>query len=139
MEKKKILFICSHNSARSQMAEGLVNCFFNDKFEAYSAGTEAAFVRPQAIKVMKEIGIDISNHRSKHMKEFFGSKFDLAVTVCDNAQKICPIFPGAKKNIHKSFPDPSAATGTEEQKLKVFREIRKQIQKWLEEELINLI
>jgi arsenate reductase len=137
--KKTILFICTHNSARSQMAEGLINSFFNDKFKAYSAGTEVAFVRPQTITVMKEIGIDISNHRSKHMKEFYGTKFDLAITVCDKAQKICPVFPGAKKNIHKSFLDPSAAMGTEEQKLEVFREVRDQIRKWLEEDLISLL
>jgi len=137
--KKKILFICTHNSARSQMAEGLANSLFNDKLEAYSAGTEVAFVRPQAIEVMNEIGIDISNHRSKHIKEFYGTKFDLAITVCDNAQKICPVFPGAKQNIHKSFLDPSTAIGTEEQKLHVFREVRDQIRRWLEEDLIKLI
>ena len=114
MEKKRILFICTHNSARSQMAEGMINSLYNDKFEAYSAGTEVAFVKPMAIEVMKEIGIDISNHRSKHIREFYGIEFDLVVTVCDNAQKICPVFPGAKKMIHKSFPDPSGVSGTEE-------------------------
>ncbi|MFW9830104.1 MAG: arsenate reductase ArsC, partial [Candidatus Thorarchaeota archaeon] len=136
MERKKILIICTHNSARSQMAEGLINTLYNDKFEAYSAGTEVSEVRQQAVKVMKEIGIDISHHYSKHMKDFYGTKFDLAITVCDNAKKICPVFPGAKQNLHKAFPDPSAIKGTEEEKLTGFRKVRDQIHQWIKEELI---
>ncbi len=138
MEKKRILFICTHNSARSQMAEGMINSLYNDKFEAYSAGTEVAFVKPMAIEVMKEIGIDISNHRSKHIREFYGIEFDLVVTVCDNAQKICPVFPGAKKMIHKSFPDPSGVSGTEEYKKEIFRKVRDQIISWIKEYLIKI-
>jgi arsenate reductase len=136
MERKKILFICTHNSARSQMAEGLVNAFYNEKFEAFSAGTEVAELRPQAIQVLKEIGIDISHHYSKNMREFYGTEFDLVATVCDNAKKICPVFPGAKKMIHKSFQDPSAATGTEEEILLIFKNVRDLILNWIKEDLI---
>ena len=139
MEKKKILFICTHNSARSQMAEGFVNTFFSDNFEAYSAGTEVAFVRPYAVKVMQEIDVDISKHRSKHMREFYGKGFDLVVTVCDYAKKICPVFPGAKRMIHQSFEDPSSTDGTEEEKLEVYRKVRDQIKNWLVENLNGLI
>ena len=139
MEKKEILFICTHNSARSQMAEGFVNTFFSDNFEAYSAGTEVAFVRPYAVKVMQEIDVDISKHRSKHLREFYGKDFDLVVTVCDNAKKICPVFPGAKRMIHQSFEDPSSAKGTEEEKLEVYRKVRDQIKNWLVENLNGLI
>jgi len=117
------------------MAEGLVNSLFHNKFEAYSAGTELAEVRSQAIQVMEEIGIDISQHYSKLIKTYYGTQFDLLVTVCDNARKVCPVFPGAKNMIHKSFTDPSSANGTEEEKLKVFRTVRDQIKAWLEEYL----
>ncbi len=133
MEKKKILFICTHNSARSQMAEGFVNTFFSDNYEAYSAGI--AFVRPYAIKVMQEISVDISKDRSKHLSAFYGKDFDLVVTVCDNAKKICPVFPGAKRMIHQSFENPSSAKGTEEEMLKVYRKVRDQIKNWLVENL----
>jgi len=139
MEKKKILFICTHNSARSQMAEGFVNKFFSENYEAYSAGTKVAFVRPYAIKVMQEIGVDISKHRSKHLRMFYGKDFDLVVTVCDNAKKICPVFPGAKRMKHQSFEDPSSANGTEEEKIKVYRKVRDQIKIWLVENLNGLI
>ncbi len=118
------------------MAEGLINELYNDKFDAYSAGTEVSEVRSEAIKVLKEIGIDISDHYSKHLKDFYGIKFDLVITVCDNAKKICPVFPGAKKMIHKGFPDPSAFQGTKEEKLAVFRELRDQIYSWIKEDLI---
>jgi arsenate reductase len=136
MPRKKILIICTHNSARSQMAEGLINAFYSDKFEAYSAGTEVSEVKTQAIEVLKEFGIDISHHYSKHMRDFYGTKFDLAITVCDNAKKVCPVFPGANKNLHKSFPDPAAIKGTEEEKLECFRKVRDQIHNWIKEELI---
>ena len=138
MEKKKILFICTHNSARSQMAEGFVNALFSDNYEAYSAGTEVAFIRPYAIKVMHEIGIDISKHHSKHVRMFYGKDFDLVVTVCDNAKKVCPVFPGAKRMIHQSFEDPSSANGTEEEMLEVYRKVRDQIKNWLVENLNGL-
>ena len=136
MGKKKILFICTHNSARSQIAEGLINALYDKDFEAYSAGTEVAEVRPQAIQVLKEIGIDISHHYSKNMRVFYGTEFDLVATVCDNAKKVCPVFPGAKKMIHKSFPDPSTFNGTENEKLLFFRNVRDQIHYWLKEEII---
>jgi arsenate reductase len=135
MDKKKILFICTHNSARSQMGEGIINSMFSKKFEAVSAGTEVSIVKPQAIQVMKEIGIDISDHTSKHLETFYGTVFDLVITVCDNAKKTCPWFPGAKEMIHKSFPDPSSATGSDEEKLQFFRKVRDQILKWIKEEL----
>ena len=137
MEKVKILFICTHNSARSQMAEGIVNSLFNENFEAYSAGTEISFVRPEAIKVMQELGIDISNQYSKHIKEFYGIDFDLVVTVCDNAKQVCPVFPGSKRMIHNSFPDPSDMKGTEKEKLNCYRNIRDQIFNWIKEELVQ--
>lgn len=137
MKKKKILFICTGNSARSQMAEGLVNFFYNDKFEAFSGGTKPSKVNPYAIKAMIEIGIDISNQRSKHFSEFYGIKIDLAMTVCDNAKKVCPVFPGAKNNIHNTFTDPAEAKGTEEEILTIFRNIRDQIHNWIKENIIT--
>ncbi|UCC20167.1 MAG: arsenate reductase ArsC [Promethearchaeota archaeon] len=137
MKKKNLLFICTHNSARSQMAEGLINYLFSDKFEAYSAGTEISIVKPEAIAVMQEIGIDISNHRSKHLREYYGIQFDLVITVCDIAKKVCPVFPGAKKMIHKSFRDPSTAVGREDEKLKIFREVRDEILKWIKTDLVK--
>jgi len=118
------------------MAEGLINSLFSDKFEAVSAGTEISEVKYHAIKVMQELGIDISKQYSKHFKIFYGNQFDLVITVCDNAKKVCPIFPGAKRMIHKSFPDPSLATGSEEEKLNFFREVRDQIFQWIKEELV---
>ena len=135
--KKKILIICTHNSARSQMAEGLINALYNDKFEAYSAGTEVSEVRPQTIQVLKEIDIDISHHYSKHLRDFYGTKFDLVVTVCDNAKKVCPVFPGAKQMIHKSFPDPSSVDGTDDEKLNAFRAVRDQIDNWIKSSLLS--
>jgi arsenate reductase len=136
MEKMKILFICTHNSARSQMAEGLVNALYSEQFEAFSAGTEVAEVRSQAIQVMKEMGIDLSHHYSKNMRTFYGTEFDLVATVCDNAKKVCPVFPGAKKMIHQSFLDPSTVVGTEEEKLLAFRRARDLIHSWIKERII---
>jgi len=132
MDKKvKVLFICTHNSARSQMAEGLANYYLRDKLTAYSAGTEATFVKPHAIKAMAEIGIDISHHRSKTVYEFENDHFDYVVTVCDNAKETCPFFPNGKKYVHKGFKDPSDVNGTEEEKLDAFRKSRDEIKKWL--------
>lgn len=119
------------------MAEGLINFLFSDKFDAYSAGTEVSIVRLQAIKVMQELEIDISDHRSKHLRESYGIKFDLVVTLCENAKKVCLVFPGAKKMIHKSFRDPSIAKSTEEEQLKIFREVRDEILEWIKNELIK--
>ena len=130
--KKKVLFLCTHNSARSQIAEGYMNAKYGDRFEAFSAGTEATRVHPVAIAVMKEIGIDISQHRSKFLDEFFGQGIETVVTVCDSAQGICPFFPGAQEVIHQSFPDPSAFTGTDEEVLAGFRRVRDEITSWID-------
>ena len=137
MEKKKILIICTRNSSRSQMAEGIINVIYNDKFEAYSAGSNPSIVNPYAIKAMSEIGIDISNHRSKSISEFYGTEFDLIVTVCDNAKKFCPTFAGAKKMIHNAFIDPSEAIGSEKEILNVFKTVRDQIHEWIKEFLLK--
>lgn len=136
---KKVLFICSHNSARSQMAEALTNSLLRPEVQAYSAGTKASYVHPIAIQVMREIGIDISNAKSKSTKEFMGQTFDLVVTVCDSAKEECPFFPGAKRYAHSSFEDPAAATGSDEEVLAVFREVRDEIQQWVVNELRGLL
>ena len=125
--KKRILFICTHNSARSQMAEGLVNALYGDRFEAFSAGTEPGQVRRAAVLVMAEIGIDISRHRAKKVDEFIQQKFDFIMTVCDNAQRDCPFFPGGKEYIHRGFEDPAACAGTEDEILACFRRSRDEI------------
>lgn len=129
---KRVLILCTGNSARSQMAEGLLRYDGGGKFAAESAGIEASFVRPQAIAVMREIGIDITGQRSKSLTEFFGEEFDCVITVCDNANERCPIFPGQPQRIHWSFEDPAAATGDEEAKLAVFRRVRDEIRQQLE-------
>ncbi|MDY6960087.1 MAG: arsenate reductase ArsC [Halobacteriota archaeon] len=130
MMVEKILFICTHNSARSQMAEGLVNHLLKGKYHAYSAGTEPTGVNSYATKVMEEIGIDISSHRSKSIDEFRETKFDYVITVCDNAKEVCPFFPGGKQ-IHKSFVDPSTSQGTDEEILSSFRKVRDEIKEWI--------
>jgi arsenate reductase (thioredoxin) len=130
--KKRILFLCTHNSARSQMAEGLFNHLHGDHYQAFSAGTEPGTVHPLAVKVMAEIGIDISTHRSKHVRDFVGQEMDLVVTVCDNAREACPFFPGAKENRHESFPDPAAVGGSDDDKLAAFRATRVAILAWIE-------
>jgi arsenate reductase len=130
--KKKILFICTHNSARSQMAEGYMKAKFSDRYEVFSAGTEATRVHPMAITVMQEIGIDISGYRSKLIDELFGKEIETVVTVCDSAQKACPFFPGAKEEIHQSFPDPSAFSGTDAEIRTGFRRVRDEIIQWID-------
>ena len=130
--KKKILFICTHNSARSQMAEGYMNAKYGDRYEVFSGGTEKGQVHPVAIGVMKEIGIDISDHRSKLIDEFFGKGIETVVTVCDSAQKACPFFPGAKEEIHQGFPDPSAFTGSDDDVRAGFRHVRDEIIQWID-------
>ncbi len=134
---QKVLFLCTHNSARSQMAEGLLRHLAEDRFEVHSAGTEATHVRPQAIAVMEEIGVDISDQESKTLERYLGEPFDYVVTVCDDANEACPVFPGAKHRLHWSFEDPSQATGSEEERLKVFREVRDEIQERIEAELVE--
>jgi len=122
--KKRVLFLCTHNSARSQMAEGLLRHAAGDRFEVFSAGTEETSVNRLAVEAMSEIGIDISSHTSKTLDRFLGEKLDFVVTVCDSANESCPVFPGAMERIHWSFEDPSAATGSHEERLAVFRRIR---------------
>lgn len=130
-EKKRVLILCTGNSARSQMAEGLLRHDGGDKFEVESAGVISSFVRPQAIEAMKEIGIDISNHRSKSVDEFRERKFDYVITVCDNAKENCPFFPANTERIHWSFDDPAEAVGSDEEKLAVFRRVRDEIRERL--------
>jgi len=130
--KKKVLFICTHNAARSQVAEGYMNAKYADRYEVFSAGTEVTRVHPMAIVVMKEIGIDISGHRSKLIDELFGKGIETVVTVCDSAQGACPFFPGAKEVIHQSFPDPSAFTGSDEEARAGFRKVRDEIIRWID-------
>ncbi|HUP64821.1 MAG TPA: arsenate reductase ArsC [Thermoanaerobaculia bacterium] len=130
--KKKILFLCTHNSARSQMAEGLLREMAGDRYEVASAGTERTRVHPLAIEAMREIGIDISGHSSKTLDEFAGETFDAVITVCDRANDSCPIFPGKTERIHWSFDDPSAATGSDAERLQAFRTIRDAIRERLE-------
>jgi arsenate reductase len=126
-EKKRILVVCTGNSARSQVAEGLLRYEGGDRFEVFSAGTHPSYVRPEAIAVMNEIGIDISQHRSKSVDEFRGQSMDVVVTVCNSAKEACPVFPGDAKRLHWPFDDPAAVEGDEEARLAVFRRIRDQI------------
>jgi arsenate reductase len=123
-QPRRVLFVCTHNSARSQMAEGMLRAWGGDRFEAFSAGTEVSTVRPEAITVMAEIGIDISRHRSKSVDEFLGQKFEWVITVCDQARQNCPVFPGVEQTGHWSVEDPSEAAGSEEQRLQTFRRVR---------------
>ncbi len=129
--KKRVLILCTANSARSQMAEGLLRHDAGDGFEVQSAGTCATQVRPEAIQVLKEIGIDISGHRSKTVDEFAGQSFDYVLTVCDRAKESCPVFPGHGNRIHHSFDDPASAQGNEEARLAEFRRVRDQIREYL--------
>jgi arsenate reductase (thioredoxin) len=136
-ERSRVLFLCTHNSARSQMAEGLLRHLAGDRFEAYSAGTEATHVRPLAVRAMDEIGIDISGQESKTLNWYLGEPFDYVITVCDEANEACPFFPGAKNRLHWSFEDPAQATGSEEERLGVFRTARDKIRERIEQELVN--
>lgn len=135
--KLKVLFLCTHNSARSQMAEGLLGHLAGDRFEAYSAGTEATRVRPEALSVMAEIGGDLSGHESKTLERYLGEPFDFVITVCDDANETCPVFPGARKRLHWSLPDPSAARGAREERVEVFRSVRDRLKELIESELVD--
>ena len=135
--RRRVLFLCTHNSARSQMAEGLLRYLAGDRFEVYSAGTEVTRVRPQAIVVMGEIGIDISGQESKALERYLGEPFDYVITVCDDANEACPVFPGAESRLHWSFRDPSQATGGEEERLGVFRSVRDELRERIERELVR--
>ena len=134
MKKKRVLFICTANAARSQMAEGLLRAKYGDRYEAFSAGTRQSKVSIRAIVVMQEIGIDISHHRSKTIAALGGMSFDIAVTLCDNARAFCPIVPGAKKTIHKGFADPHLTPGIEEEVLDGYRKVRDEIATWVDRE-----
>ncbi len=137
--KQRILFLCTHNSARSQMAEGLLRYLDGEQFEALSAGTQATQVRPLAIKAMAELGIDISGHPSKTLERYLNEPFDEVITVCDAAAEACPVFPGAKRQRHWSFPDPAQAKGSEEEQLAVYRRVRDAIRTHIETELLNTV
>ena len=130
--KKKILFICTHNAIRSQMAEGYMKAKYGDRYEVFSGGVEKGQVHPLAIAVMKEIGIDISGQRSKLIDEFYGTGIDTVVTVCDSAKAACPFFPGSKEEIHQGFSDPAAFTGTDEEIWAGFRRVRDEIIRWID-------
>jgi arsenate reductase len=134
--KTRVLFLCTHNSARSQMAEGLLRHFAGDRFEVMSPGTEATSVRPEAIAAMAVLGVDISGQESKTLDRYLSESFDYVVTVCDDANEACPVFPGAKNRLHWSFMDPSRATGSEEDRLAVFRAVRDEILSRIESELL---
>jgi arsenate reductase len=131
MPKERVLILCTGNSARSQMAEGLLRHDFGDRFEVFSAGTKPGHVRPEAITAMRELGIDISDHRSKSVDEFSGQHFDYVLTVCDNAKGSCPIFPSKAVMVHHNFEDPAALQGSEEERLALFRRVRDEIRQYL--------
>lgn len=134
-DRKKVIFICTHNSARSQMAEGILKNLYSDRFEVYSAGTEPSRVNPYAIKAMEEIGIDISGHSSKAIEKFRGKEFDYVITLCGAADESCPSFPNEwGSRLHRGFPDPSRFRGKDEEILAGFRTVRDEIKTWLESE-----
>lgn len=137
-KKPRVLFLCTHNSARSQMAEGYLRSIAGDQYEVASAGTEPAHVNPLAIRAMQEVGIDISGHTSKGVKPFLGDVWHYVITVCDQANEYCPIFPFPSQRLHWGFPDPSRATGTEEERVQAFRRVRDElclkIRAWLAEQ-----
>lgn len=134
--KPKVLFLCTGNSARSQMAEGYLHHTGNDQYEALSAGIEPKGLNPLAMEAMREIGIDISQQKSKDVAALLGTHISYVVTVCDHAKERCPVFPGAFKALHWSFSDPAAATGTHEEKLAAFRSVRDGLIKRIQEELL---
>jgi arsenate reductase len=136
--KKRVLILCIGNSARSQMAEGLLRTLTNGQMEVFSAGTKPSQVNPLAVQVMAERGIDIGQQRSKHLDEYLQQSFDYVITVCDEAAETCPVFPGPAKRIHWNFPDPAAAQGTEDEKRSAFRQVRQSLEatlrEWLSDE-----
>ena len=131
MARQRVLILCTGNSARSQMAQGLLAHDSGDRFEVESAGTRPSRVRPEAIAVMRELGIDISHHRSKHVDELAGQRFDYLLTVCDNARENCPVFSAATIRLHRSFEDPAALEGSEAERLALFRRVRDEIREYL--------
>jgi arsenate reductase len=135
-ERKRVLFVCTHNSARSQMAEGFLRALGGDRYDVASAGTEARGVHPMAIQAMAEAGIDISLQKSKTIDRFVAESFDLVITVCDDAAEACPVFPNARERRHWSFEDPSATLGDDDQRFGVFTAVRDEIRERIERELV---
>ena len=129
--RARVLFLCTHNSARSQMAEGFLRSLAGDRFEVASAGTQATRVHPLAVRAMAEAGIDLSGHTSSTVDQYLEQPWDYVITVCDAANEACPVFPNKSSRLHWSFPDPSQASGTEDQRLEVFRRVRDQIKRRL--------
>jgi arsenate reductase len=127
--REQVLFVCTHNSARSQMAEGILRELYGDRFEAHSAGTIPTAVDPRAISAMAEVGIDISHHRSKSVGEFDGKNIDYVVTLCGDAKEVCPFFPGAKEYIHRGFVNPADKSGPEA--VAAFRQVRDELKDWI--------
>lgn len=131
-DRRRVLILCTGNSARSQMAEGLLRNYSGEKFEVESAGVNPSAVRPEAIEAMKELGIDISGHRSKSVDEFIGRDFDYVITVCNNARETCPLFPGKARRIHQNFEDPPPiGVGDYNSRMEIFRQVRDEIREWL--------
>jgi arsenate reductase len=135
--RRRVLILCTHNSSRSQMAEGFLRALGGDRFDVASAGTEATRVHPLAVRAMDEVAIDLRHHTSKTLDRFLGETWDYVITVCDSAKERCPVFPGRVTRLHWSFDDPSAVTGTEQERFEVFRRVRDEIEarlrRWLDE------
>ena len=138
-KKKKVLILCTANSARSQMAEALLKHICQDQYEINSAGTQASIVRPEAIEVLKELAIDISDYRSKSVEKFADEKIDFVLTVCDNAKENCPYFPAETTLTHHSFDDPAAVEGDEKIRLDAFRKVRNEINLYISDEYLEII
>ncbi|MBN1471705.1 MAG: arsenate reductase ArsC [Syntrophaceae bacterium] len=132
--RKSVLFLCTHNAVRSQMAEAFLNHLYGDRYSAFSAGSDPARIDPLVVMVMKEIGMDVSANQSKNVSVFQGRHFDYVVTVCDHVQESCPYFPEGNVRIHKSFPDPSRFQGSSDDKIKEFNRVRDEIKMWIEKE-----
>jgi arsenate reductase len=135
-KKTTVLFVCIHNAARSQMAEGIANSLFKDKLESKSAGTKPTALDPYAVKVMAEIGIDISWHKVKSLKDLKGEQFDFLVTLCKDDEDLCPFYPGAKETLHRTINDPPGINGTEEQKMSAYRLMRDEILGFIRQQFI---
>ena len=137
IKKEKVLFLCNHNSVRSQMAEGLLKSLYDEYYDVKSAGNDPSELNPYAVQVMVEIGVDISKHRSKSLKEFEGIEFDYVVTVCGGTGEGCPVFLGGKKYLHEPFEDPASVKGHEDDKIIAFRIIRDELKVWIENTFKN--
>ncbi|MBI4214275.1 MAG: arsenate reductase ArsC [Chloroflexi bacterium] len=137
-QKQRVLFLCTHNSARSQMAEGWLRNRYGEQFEAYSAGTEATVLRPLAIRAMAEIGVDISGQESKTLEQYLTQPWDYVITVCDQANQTCPTFPGGPHRLHWSVPDPSSAEGTEADQLAAYRQARDDLRQRIDQLVAEL-